>query len=511
MSDIRDLPDEPTGEAHERDDLFPDETELPSRVRTPVTARGVAIIGARTVAGLVAVGVAVATVAAASLLPLPTVTAKAPAFTVVPVPTAQQLVCPGAILRLADDSGAGATDVSAIGRPTVLSEASGGNVDSVAIQNSEAQTGGGAAAPTVISTPPNQADPSAQLLLSGAQSQQVDAGDFVGLAAAACTRAVGESWLVGGSTTVGRTTLLVLDNPSEVAATVDIELFGAEGAILAPGTRGIIVPPSGQRVLSLAGFQPDVAAPVVHVTSTGGQVSATLQQSIVRGLEPGGVDIVASAPLSSSTIIPGVLLPDVPAAQALRSGGAAFDDVITLLRLFAPGEGTVPVTVSLIPEDGAQTGASFDVELEAGRATEVSLEDVVTGSYTVRIESESPIASAVRATSAVGSTTDFAWYVPAPQLVDEAQLTVAPGMPARLHLANLSATEAVVQLSGVGGVVPITVPAGGGTSVALESGSYTLSGFEQLHAAVTLAGNGLLAHYAVQPPGETSSPLVVYP
>ena len=40
--------------------------------------------------------------------------------------------------------------------------------------------------------------------------------------------------------------------------------------------------------------------------------------------------------------------------------------------------------------------------------------------------------------------------------------------------------------------------------------TYTLSGFDTLYAAVTLAGDGTIARYAVQPAGVGSVPIRVY-
>ena len=513
MSDESAFPDEPTGEALDRDTLFPEGDEPESSARRQVTARGVALVGARVVGGLVGLGVAVATIAAASLLPLPTVSADVPSERIVPVPTAQQLVCPGAILRLSDESGAGATQVSAVGRPIVLTAVSSGSRESTPIASSDAATGGTSAAPTVVSTPPGESGTGERVTLSGAQSQQVAEGDLQGLAASGCTVANGEAWLTGGATTVGRTTLLVLTNPSEVPATVDIELFDETGQVLAPGTRGIIVPPSGQRVLSLAGFKPGMLSPVVHVTSTGGQISAILQQSIVRGLAAGGVDVVDSAPLSSDAVIPGVLFTDVASSQALRGGGEAYLDVVNVLRLFAPGEDEAEVTVSLVPEDGAQTGSTFDLSLDAGAVAEISLEDVPTGTYTVRVSSSVPLAAGVRATSAVGATSDFSWYTPSLQLQERAQLTVAPGPTPVLHLTDASGTESVVELAQIGGAATtVTVPAGGSALVPLTAEtSYLLTGFGSLYGAVTYSDGAQLARFGVQPPGATSDPIVVYP
>lgn len=507
------ISDEPTGESVSGDDIFPDQDELETRVRRPITAKGVALAGARAAVGLVGIGVAAVTIAGSALLPLPTITATPPSSLITPVPTAQQLVCPGAILRLSDDSGAGATVVSAIGRASVSSQATSGVVDSTPVQNSDADSGGSAAAPTVVSTPPGDADSTDRVLLSGAQVQQVDSGDFVGLAAADCGVAGSDVWLAGGSTIVGRTTLLTLANPSEVPATVSIELFSEGGALTAPGTKGIVVPASGQRVLSLAGFAPGVVSPVVHVTSTGGQVLASLQQSIVRGLQPGGVDIIESSALSDDSIIPGVRVTAADEVEALSAGGESFADALTVLRVFAPGEGDVSLTVSLIPEDGAETGDSFALDIDAGRVTDVPIGELATGNYTVRVQSEVPAVSAVRVTSAAGPATDFAWFVPSPTLGDRAQFTVADGPSPVLHLQNPTTADAAVVLTPLDGAAPttVTVLAGASALVAVDPGrSYDLSGFDELHAAVSLTGGGMVARYSIHPPGVGSSPLRVY-
>ena len=101
---------------------------LPTK-RPPVTARRVVIAGARVVAGAVGIGIAVVTIAASALVPWPSVSSVPPSVVVVPVPTAQQLVCSGAVLRLADDIGQGATTASAIGAPSIRYSSSSGSVD----------------------------------------------------------------------------------------------------------------------------------------------------------------------------------------------------------------------------------------------------------------------------------------------------------------------------------------------------------------------------------------------
>src|SRR5690606_10588399 len=170
---------------------------------------------------------------------------------------------------------------------------SSGPVESEPLSRSDAGTGGTDAAPLLVSTPPGATEGDLATLISGAQVQQAQVGEFVGLTASSCASATGDSWLPAGSTSVGRTTLITLSNPTEVPATVGLELYDSTGRVSAPGTSGIVVPPDGQRVLSLAGFVPNIPDPVVRVTSLGGQVVANLQQVTVRGLDAGGVDIVA--------------------------------------------------------------------------------------------------------------------------------------------------------------------------------------------------------------------------
>lgn len=488
----------------------PGEHDVPEPVVKPrPTVRGAALAGARVVAGLVGVGVAVVTIGAAGLVPLPVVRSTPPSVLVTPTPTAQQLVCPGAVLRLADETGEGATTVSAIGQPIVDHEASAGPVDATAFAQSDAVTATAAQAPTLISTPPSQSGDTQPPLLSGAQAQAVAEGEFVGLAAADCTVAGGEAWLVGGSTAVGRTTLITLSNPTEVPATVDLELFGENGPLAAPGTSGIMVAPNAQRVLSLAGFRPEVVSPVVHVTSRGGRVVADLQQSVVRGLLPGGLDLVGSIPSAAlESVVPGVVISDPLAVQAMLGGGPAFEDVRTVLRLLAPGEFDGRATVRVIPEGQAQTGTSFELDVPAGRVLDVPLDDLAAGSYTVLVDSDEPLVAAVRATVAAGESSDFAWAVAAPPLTGAAQVTVAAGPAPRLHMFNPTPAEVTVD---VGGLL-VAVPADGSATVPVEAGAtYRLAGFERLFAAVSFADGGLLAGYAVHPPGLASGAIRIYP
>ncbi|MEP6479799.1 MAG: DUF5719 family protein [Rhodoglobus sp.] len=510
----------------EPEGIFEDDSYLEPE-KPKATLKGAAIVGVRLVAGVVGIGVAGVVIAAATFVPLPGIHSTPSGLVVTPVATGQQLVCAGSLLRLADDTGQGATTSSALGRASVRFDASAGAVDTSPLATSDAGNGGDASAPAVLATPPNTADPAVPILVAGAQAQSLDEAEFAGLAASDCAVASGDSWLAAGSTTTGRTTLLTLSNPTEVAATVDLALYGETGPIAAPGTSGIIVPPDGQRVLSLAGFAPDVQSPVVHVTSRGGQVVANLQQVTTRGLDPGGVDVVGTAPAPAlQQVIPGVVMSGLLDQQALQ-GLEGYDDLAPILRILVPGDVAAKVTVSVVAEDGSSNGTSFQVDVEPGRVTDLGLGQspdgqigtearagLPDGAYTLRIVSTVPVVAGARISAASGQTNDFAWMAGSTELSIPTLLTVAPGPNPVLHLANASTKDATVLLTGQDGAADVTVvvKAGASASTPVEPGaSYLASGFDAMYLAVTVSEPGRIAQYGVRPPGLVSSPITVYP
>ena len=155
--------------------------------------------------------------------------------------------------------------------------------------------------PSIVSQPVEEG------ALAATSHQILDNPNVRGLAMAECSPPATESWLVGGQTTIGRQTALYLSNPGDVSATVNIEIYGAQGLIESPLGQGILVAPGSQRVLSLAGLAPDEAAPVVRVTTDGAPIVASLHYSIVRGLDADGLAVItAQTQPSELRVIPGL-------------------------------------------------------------------------------------------------------------------------------------------------------------------------------------------------------------
>ena len=487
-----------------------------------VSARGAAIVGVRVVAGTVGLAVALAAIAGATFLPIPSVTTRPASVTVTPVPTAQQLVCPGALLRLGDEIGESATTSSAIGAPSLRygSTAGGDDVTTTQFEQSDAGTGSSSSAPVQIGSTLGADD----VIVSGAQSQGPDTGDFAGLATADCAAVATETWLVGGATSVGRTTLITLANPSDTISTVTLGISAESGAVSAPGVTGIVVQPHGQRVLPLAGFAPDVESPVVHVTSRGGQIVANLQQATVRGIEPGGVDFVGAAGLpSTSQVIPGVRVANTVALQS-RLGEEGFGDLATVLRVFVPGDTATTAQVTVSSEGGATAGTSFSVELAAGTVEDLALDGLTDGLYTVRVATTEPIVSGVRVSTVAAAVvdeagtptaggTDFAWLSAASPLGAEAAVTIAPGPAPRVHFDNPTDSDVTVTMSAEGrDDVEVAVAANGDTSVSVDgSVSYELRGTGRLFASVSYAGDAQISGYAVHAPAAGVEPITIFP
>lgn len=468
------------------------------------------VVTSRVVSGVIGIAVAVATITAAALLPLPTVQLTPQSTSVTPEPAAKQLVCPGAVLQLGDTTGQNASVASPIGEPVLSIAATTGGFDTTSLLQTAATDSAGAA--TLVAAP---ASGESGASIAGSQYQSVDRGDYRGLAAAACAQPSSDVWLVGGSTAVGRTTLLTLANPGAVDSTVSVELFSGEGVVEASGLTGILVPASGQRVVSLAGFGPGLASLALHVTSRGGPVTANLQEAIVRGIEPSGVDVIgATTAPNTRAVIPGVVVFDSEQVDG-RLGEQGFDDLGAALRVFVPGEAAAQVTVSVIPELDELTGASFDLVLDPGVVTDVPIEGLVDGSYSVVVESNVPIVTAMRvstvAAEKVGSVpegaSDVAWFAAATALSDSAYTTIASGPGASLHLVNPGDVAATVTV----GAGSVSVPAGASVTVEVTGGeSLSISGAKGLFASVSLRASGRLASYLVTSAANSEQPVVVY-
>jgi hypothetical protein len=237
-------------------------------------------------------------------------------------------------------------------------------------------------------------------------------GDLQGSAAANCTPPANDLWLAGASTTLGRTSVLVLSNASSTPATVSLELFGSKGQIQAPGSRGLLVAPGTTRSIVLAGLAPGEPQLSVHVRSAGGPVAAAIQQSVLRGLTAGGVDfILPGAAPAARQVMTGLDIQDAGGIAA-ATGKDGFGDAGPALDVTVPGPSDAVVEVKLYGRDGqkALPGGGV-VTAKAGSVTEISLAGVPAGHYTVSTSSDVSFVASARVTRGLNSekASDVAW------------------------------------------------------------------------------------------------------
>lgn len=472
------------------------ETAAPSP-RAP-RGRSLLIAGGRASLALIATVAAAALAAGVLLVPGPSLAPVVPAVAVTPDRSDQSLVCAGGALGLTRGAD---PQVTVVADPRRLS--SGAGLVERGLTSADVLDGGA----TVVTLPreaPGEALAAAESVLAGT-------ADVSGLAAAECLTPGRTAWLVGGATTVGRTTWIVLSNTDDVDAAVDLRLWGDAGPLEAPGTSGLIVAAGTQRVVPLAGLAVDEPSPVVQVTSTGGSVAATLQTSIVRGLTPSGISIVT--PLSAPAerhVIPA--LPVIAGELALeRSTADGGVDGLPALRMLTPGDEPAQVTVTLVPAPGG-TGLVTETTLEPGIVLDLPFTELADGEYGVVIESTQPVVVAGRTSTAGIDAADVEWFTPSPEIAAdvEALVAVAPlteGQSALLHLLA-PAGGAEVTVDGL----PMTVPAGGVIAVPSASGAgVRIRSTAIVHASLTYRGDGLLAGSRALPPPSATAALTVFP
>jgi hypothetical protein len=253
-------------------------------------------------------------------------------------------------------------------------------VDNISVLRSDAQDNRQAAAGAVL-------------------SYVADDGDLQGSAAAVCQQPGNDLWLVGANTSLGRSAVLSLTNASSTPATVSLDLFGSQGLIQAPGSRGLLVAPGSTRSIILAGLAPGQERLGVRVRSAGGPVAAVIQQSVLRGLTPGGVDFItpATAP-SDRQVVTGLDIQD-PAGVAALTAKPGYADAGPALEIAVPGAADAVVAIKLYGRDGqkALPGGGV-VTAKAGAVTEVSLAGVPAGTYTVAASSDISFTAAARLT-----------------------------------------------------------------------------------------------------------------
>lgn len=448
--------------------------------------------GIRMAAGGVTVVGLAAVVVAALLVEPPSYRAIADPVSVTPEAADQVRVCPGSLLEVGQDASA-ATALTELGTATIASSTSDGEtIEETSLTAPD--VGPDASGPTVLTLPAGTGT------MGASQTQSVGTDTIAGLAAAECQESSSDMWFVAGSTDVGRTSLVMLNNPTGVDAMVDIEVAGENGAVDSQTGLDVLVEAGTQKAVSLAGIAPNTVTPVVHVTSTGTDIQAWVQQSSIRGLVPAGVELAGRSPAPSESVtIPGVQVykgqPEIDTQE--------YDDRRPSLRLYAPGETATHVTATVRDEAGDEV-TTIVVDVAAGAVGEYPLTDVKPGRYSIQIEASGPVVAAARTSVAADKSGDFAWFAAADTLDAPFVVDAASGPGRTLVVHNPGADAATVTI----GDDEVTIDPGASETQRLK-GPVTVTPDAPVMASVSYAGSSAVSTYVVTAPKPASEPIDV--
>lgn len=358
-------------------------------------------------------------------------------------------------------------------------------------------------APTVI-------EGSADATLAAAEMQQVTTTTLQGLSASSCAEPAHEQWLVGGGTTLGQSSTLVLGNPFSVPSTVQVSIFDENGKIDSSRTTGVLVPATSQRIISLNGYAPGRESLVVRVESTGAAVTAALGVSQTIDIRSFAVDTVTRQLSPEQTlVIPGVA--NMVTEEKVSDGAAPDTDLNpVVVRLLSANDNGTAVIRAVDPEgNSTELGA---VELKAGVVSDFTVKQWPANAQAVIVEADVAIVGGVRGTADVPPAHDYAWFAPAPELPSESKFGVSVVLGGELVLTNSGTSDISVTVAAEGDTAPeqtIPVPAGAAIPVS-GKGQLWLTSTGPVHAGVRLLSGANMAGYPVLAPIERSLALTVY-
>ncbi|BCW62305.1 DUF5719 family protein [Arthrobacter sp. StoSoilB22] len=333
-----------------------------------------------------------------------------------------------------------------------------------------------------------------QASLAANLSYSATDGDLRGLAATQCQPPGNDAWLLGANTAVGRTAVLNVSNASETPATVNLELYGYEGQIQAPGARGLLVAPGTTRSVNLAGLAPGESQLAVHVRSTGGPVAATIQQSVLRGIAPGGVEYLSpGAGPSNLQVMSGVDIQD-PSGVKTLAAKPGFADAVPALQIAVPGSTDAVVQVSLYGANGERKIPNGGVvTVKGGTVATLNLDGVPAGSYTVRASSDVSFLASARVTRGTKAedATDLAWS-PSSARLGSQHLVAVPRDGQKFLSFGVPEGRGTVSYA------PVTADGKVGKSVDVDMSGGTTSMIELPEKS----GNSVVAGYVVSASGD---------
>jgi len=408
------------------------------------------------------------------------------------------LVCPGPVVRA---GGASGTELGVLDRVGVAKVQGrfGSRVESIAGRQIGADSadltgpslGFDTSKPYVFVA----ADESGEIaqgsaMATASQLQSVSNARIKGLVGAACQKPSSEFWLVGGDTTTGRESLLLLTNPSKVDATVNLQVLSTEGELKISGLSAISVPHEDTVIIPISALAPKLSTFAVHVQSTGGALAGWLQQKAVRGTSAAGVDFIApAADAATNLVIPGFLIRGVKDAAAFKKADPDFADLTNVLRVTNPGNEPAEITAQVTGSNSKTFGTVLQATVAPRSTIDLEIKGLADGDYAIFIESSAKIFAAAklnRTNKTAKVVTDFAWLPSVSAEAGSRVITVPAAGISKLAIANPSDKTVEYSINGGGLAANLKLAPGALVSLLVTGGAVSITASEPGLAATLI-------------------------
>jgi hypothetical protein len=419
---------------------------------------------------------------------------EVPHVTVTPPPAETILACDGPLVGLGLD----ATDASALASIGDL-ELTIGTGNGAEPERSDDLDLEGVGSAALLTQQPDGDDP---VPVAGAGSVMLDDAVAVGYAISSCRPGGPEAWIAGASGQTWVSDVVLIGNPSDVPATVSLEVYGVDGRTVPAGGE-FAVPPRGQRAVPVAGIAGGEQNPVIRVTSRNAPVRVTLQSTTTSGLTQQGFDLEESTLPMTTAVVPRVRV-----TRSTADGGSA----ATTAQLMATSGHGGTAHVSVVDEASGEIVAETSVEMTPQVPVTAAFDSLPEGSYAVRMTSDSPFVSAVRQSAG----NDYAWYTPGEPLTGESIVAAPAGNAGKIALSFAAlADDASVTVTPVDGGdgVSADIAAEHSTTLVVDDRStyrITIEGGTVVGAAGT-SDDGRIGSFSIAPDPATPDPIVVTP
>lgn len=272
---------------------------------------------------------------------------------------------------------------------------------------------------------------------SGVVLSGTDSGEEAGLMAAPCAAPSTEHWFPGIGTETDYRSELILTNPDDAQAELDLDFFGPTGVVAVPGSPNVVVEAHSSRSISLAPLISDAGPISMSATATTGRFSAVLRDLRSENLKPTGADWQTAAVNPANQVV----IPAIPDGGGDRR-----------LIVVNPNTARAEVKIEVLGQQGAFPPVGAETLEVPGESTAaIDLAGGMAGqSGAVRLVSTQPVTGTVTSSSVrEDANPDFSVGSATEPLVGAGVSAIATvdGASSELILSNSSATDTEVSFA----------------------------------------------------------------